>query len=182
MRLHPLAVVLALAAGGSACTARAQVAVAEPELPVLDPPPAPTRIIAIYVDPEEQTPPVEVPAPPEPAAPARPQQPRSAAPQTATPNPVVTEGPPPPPPPPLTLTPAPGTEAKTEASIRALLGQVARDLTKVNPSGLNEDGRTQFNAARRFVEQSEEALKARNLVYASKLADKAAAMAAVLVR
>jgi hypothetical protein len=52
----------------------------------------------------------------------------------------------------------------------------------VNPSGLSGDSRTQYDAARRFVEQSEEALKVRNLVYASKLADKAAAMAAVLVR
>ena len=117
------------------------------------------------------------------AAPARPQQPRPSAPQATTSNPIVTEGPPPPPPPPpLTLTPAPGTEAKTEASIRTLLGQVKRDLSRVNSATLNEDGRTQYNAARRFVEQAEDALKARNLAYASKLADKAAAMAAVLVR
>ena len=82
----------------------------------------------------------------------------------------------------MTLTPAPGTEAKTEASIRTLLGQVTRDLGRVNQSGLDADGRTQFEAARRFVQQSEDALKARNLVYAGKLADKASAMAAVLAR
>ena len=181
MRLHPLAVVLALTVGGAACTARAQVPVPEPELPVLDPPPAPPRIVAIYVEPEEPVA-VEVPSAPDPAAPPRPQQARPATPPPTTPTPVVTEGPPPPPAPPLTLTPTPGTEAKTEASIRALLGQVARDLGRVNPSGLSGDSRTQYDAARRFVEQSEEALKVRNLVYASKLADKAAAMAAVLVR
>ena len=71
------------------------------------------------------------------------------------------------------MTPAPGTEAKTEASIRALLAQVPRDLGRVNASALSADGRTQFEAARRFVQQSEDALKARNLVYAGKLADKA---------
>ena len=126
---------------------------------------------------------VEAPSAPEPAVPARPQQARPATPPPTTPNPVVTEGPPPPrPPPPLTLTPTPGTEAKTEASIHALLGQVTRDLSRVNPSGLSGDSRAQYDAARRFVEQAEEALKVRNLVYASKLADKAAAMAAVLVR
>jgi hypothetical protein len=182
MRLHPLAVVLALLAAGAGCAARAQAPVPEPELPVLEPPPAPPRIVVIYVEPEDVTP-VEAPASPEPPAPSRPQQARPAAPAPAVPSPIVTEGPPTPPPPPaLTLTPAPGREAKTEASIRALLAQVARDLGRVSPAGLSADGRTQFDAARGFVQQAEDALKARNLVYASKLADKAAAMAAVLVR
>ena len=40
MRLHPLAVVLVLCAGGAGCSARAQVPVTEPEMPVLAPPPA----------------------------------------------------------------------------------------------------------------------------------------------
>lgn len=181
MRLHPLAVVLALAAGVSGCSARAQVPVPEPELPVLDPPPAPPRIVAIYVEPEEP-PPVEATPAAEPSAPPRPQQPRPAAPAPVQPPVVTTEGPPPPPPPALTLTPVPGSEAKTEASIRALLGQVARDLGRVNAATLSVDGRTQYEAAQRFVQQSEDALKVRNLVYAGKLADKAAAMAAVLVR
>ena len=35
---------------------------------------------------------------------------------------------------------------------------------------------------RRFIQQAEEALKSRNIVFAGKLADKAATMAAVLVR
>ena len=47
---------------------------------------------------------------------------------------------------------------------------------------LNADGRAQVEAARRFLEQADEALKARNVVFAGKLADKAAIMAAVLVR
>lgn len=182
MRLHPLAVVLALAMGGAACAARAQVAAPEPQLPVLTPPPAPPRVVAIYVEPEDLTP-VEAPASPEPSSPARPAQTRAPAPAVPAPSPVNSEGPPvPPPPPALTLTPAAGTEAKTEASIRTLLGRVTRDLSRVSQASLNADGRTQYEAARRFVQQSEEALKARNLVYAGKLADKAAAMAAVVVR
>ena len=68
------------------------------------------------------------------------------------------------------------------ALTRALLARVSRDLSRVNAATLNSDGRTEFDAARRFVQQSEDALKARNLVYAGKLADKASAMAAVLVR
>jgi hypothetical protein len=182
MRLLPLAVVVALAMGGAACAARAQVAVPEPELPILNPPPPPERIVAIYVAPEDLTP-VEAPVAAAPTAPSLP-APRPAAPPPP-PGPQVSEGPPQPPPstpPALTLTPVPGTEAKTEASIRALLGQVAKDLTRVNATTLSSDGRTQYEAARRFVQQSEDALKIRNLLYAGKLADKAAAMAAVLVR
>jgi hypothetical protein len=52
----------------------------------------------------------------------------------------------------------------------------------VNAGSLNADGRAQYDAARRFIQQAEEALKQRNVVFAGKLADKAATMASVLVR
>lgn len=179
MRLQPLAVVLALAAGVSGCAARAAAPIPEPQLPELSPPPPPPRIVAVYVEPVE-LPPIEASPAVEPVSQNRP----SAKPAVPPPPPVVEmpQGPPPPPPPALTLTPVPGSEAKTEASIRALLGRASKDLARVNSGSLTADGRTQFEAARRFVEQAEEALKVRNLVYASKLADKAAVMAAVLVR
>jgi hypothetical protein len=80
------------------------------------------------------------------------------------------------------LKPAPGVAAKTEASIRELLGRALRDLQRVNYAALDADGRVQFDIARRFMEQAEEALKGGNLAYAGKLADKAATMGAVLVR
>jgi hypothetical protein len=181
MRLHPLAVVLALVAAGTGCAARAQATVPEAPLPEMDPPPAPPRMVAIYVEPGEPVP-VEAPPAAEPLTPARP-APRPASPAPAPGPPAVAENPPPPPPPPaLTLTPAPGSEAKTEASIRSLLAQVTRDLGRVNVPNLSADQRTVLDAARRFVQQAEDALKARNLLYAGKLADKAAAMAAVLAR
>ena len=133
-----------------------------------------------YLEPEDSP---GAPAAPEPPVPSRPQQSRPATPPSAAPNPVVTEGPPPPPPPPLlTLTPTTGTEGRDRGVHPRTAGQVTRNLSRVNPTGLSTDGHTQYDAARRFVEQSEDALKSRNLVYASKLADKAAAMAAVLVR
>ena len=87
-----------------------------------------------------------------------------------------------PPPPALTLKPAPGTETKTEASIRALMSRATRDLQRVNYAALDADGRAQYDTARRFMQQAEEALKNGNLAFAGKLADKAATMAAVLVR
>lgn len=182
MRLLPLAVVLALATGAAACSARAQIAVPEPDLPVLEPPPAPPRIVTIYVPPEAPMPVVEAPVAAAPSTPSIP-APRPVAPPP--PGPLVAEAPPQPPPSPaptLTLTPVPGSEAKTEASIRALLGQVTKDLTRVNATALSTDGRTQYETVRRFVQQAEDALKARNLVYAGKLADKAATLTAVLGR
>jgi len=82
----------------------------------------------------------------------------------------------------LMLTPSPGSESQTAAAIRDLLGRATRDLSRVNPASLNVDGRSQYETAKRFIQQAEEALKVRNIVFASKLADKAATMAAVLVR
>jgi hypothetical protein len=80
------------------------------------------------------------------------------------------------------MTPSPGSESQTVASIRDLLAHATRDLTRVNVSSLSGDGRAQYDTARRFIQQAEEALKARNIVFAGKLADKAAQLAAVLVR
>ena len=82
----------------------------------------------------------------------------------------------------LTLTPTPGSEAQTVTAIRSLMDRADRDLKRVNAGALNNDGRTQLEMARRFLQQAEEALKVRNIVFAGRLADKAATMAAILVR
>lgn len=160
----------------------------EPPLPELAPPPAPPRVVAIY-DQEIEAPPVA--AEPEPVEEALPPRPRPQRPRT-TPEaenatksePVRSEPEVPRAPvsPTLTLTPIPGTEAKTEASIRALLGTTSRNLARVNIGGLDRDGRTQYDTARGFLQQAEDALKSGNLVFAGKLADKAASMSSLLVR
>jgi hypothetical protein len=174
-----LVVTLAALTAAACAKARAQT---EPELPTLSPPPPPPRIIETYAD--EPLPTVE-PSPAETALatpPARPPaRPRAARPETAKPEPPRLE------PersdaPPLTLKLAPAVEARTEASIRSLIGQAGRDLQRVNYAALDRDGRAQYDAARRFMEQAEEALKNGNLPFAGKLADKAATMAGVLVR
>ena len=178
--MRALCVVL-LAASLSACAAKAQVR-SEIEVPLLDPPPPPPRVVADYPEPEPLpvAPPVEATAPAKAAPrPSRPEQ--RPEPAVATPEPVEnavrTE-----PPPSLTLTPLPGSEAQTVTAIRDLLGRAARDLSRVNAGALNTDGRAQYDTARRFLQQAEEALKARNIVFAGRLADKAATMAAILVR
>jgi hypothetical protein len=182
MRVSSIASIVLLAASLTACAAKAQVRT-EAEVPPLDPPPPPPRVVAVYApepEPLPVTPAVEpaVPARP-PARPARPEQ--KPEPATVTPEPPV-EPARPSTAPSLTLTPSPGSESQTLAAIRDLLGRAGRDLSRVNPATLNNDGRAQYDQARRFIQQAEEALKTRNIVFAGKLADKAATMAAVLVR
>ena len=63
-----------------------------------------------------------------------------------------------------------------------MLRRASRDLSRVNYTSLNADGKAQYDTARRFMQQAEEAVRAGNLVFAGKLADKSATMASVLVR
>jgi hypothetical protein len=71
-------------------------------------------------------------------------------------------------------------EADVARKVTELLTKAGTDLTRVDYGRLNADARTQYDQAKRFASQADEALKARNLVFASYLADKAAALAAQL--
>ena len=176
-----LALLVSMVALG-ACAAKAQVR-SEVEVPLLEPPPPPPRVVVTYAEPEPLP---LVPAVETAAAPAKP----APRPQRAEqkPDPVETPAEPiaaltrPSLAPALTLTPSPGSEAQTVTAIQSLMDRAARDLQRVNAGALNQDGRTQLEAARRFLQQADDALKARNIVFAGRLADKAATMAAILVR
>ena len=183
--MYRLPVLLLVTLSCVACAAKAQVRT-EVEVPPLAPPPPPPRVVVAYAEPE----PLPVVAPVEPAVPAKPparpaapsqkpEQPTATQPEQQAPVEAVTR---PASPPSLTLTPAPGSEAQTVTAIRDLMGRAARDLSRVNGGALNNDGRSQFETARRFLQQAEEALKVRNIVLAGRLADKAATMASILVR
>ena len=182
MNTMRVAAIVLLTASMGACAAKAQV-LTEAEMPLLDPPVPPPRVVAVYApepEPIAATPTVEEPAPPvrPPARPSRPEpKPEPAATTTEAVETVAR-----PAPPSLTLTPTPGSEQQTVAAIRDLIGRASRDLSRVNAATLNADGRAQYDTARRFLQQAEDALKTRNIVFAGKLADKAATMAAVLVR
>jgi hypothetical protein len=134
-------------------------------VPTVDPSPAANALNALPVRTAAKP-----PAPRPEAAAVKPEPPPIEPPRPATP------------PPSLTLKPAPGSQSATEASIRGLLGRAAQDLGRVNYNALTADGKAQFDTARRFIQQSEEGLRNGNLVFAGKLADKAATMASVLVR
>lgn len=180
MSLGRVVLFAGLTASLGACAAKAQ-ARTEIEMPLLEPPPAPPRVVASYpIEPESvPTPPVVEAAPARP--PVRTQRPERPEPAQSAPEPVQ-EASRTPAAPSLTLTPSPGSETQTAAAIRDLMTRAARDLSRINQASLTADGRTQYDTARRFLQQAEDALKARNIVFAGKLADKAATMAAVLVR
>jgi outer membrane biosynthesis protein TonB len=166
-----------------------------PDNPPLDMPAPPPR----DVEPTEIETPQPVPLPQEPARraprsqprePARPAEPpRPAAeppktetpaveaPKPATPPPANEE----PPKPPTTLQTTPSAaEGDLERTIRSTITRANGDLMRVDYRTLNSDARTQYDYAKRYIRQAEEAIRAKNLLFARTLADKAAVVAAQL--
>jgi hypothetical protein len=94
--------------------------------------------------------------------------------------PKVAEEPKPAPPPTILQTTPAQREGEVERRVRILIAQAYNDLNRVNYQALNADARNQYDTAKRFASQAEDALRARNLVFASNLADKAAALAGQL--
>lgn len=170
---------LVAAAGGCA---KAKAASA-PEGPPLAVPQAPPRVIALAEEPLESVPAVpETPAP-APLAPARPPARQTAAPPQTEPKseppPVVAQQPPAVPA--ETPRPAPSpTDAAEERKVRDVLARAARDLGRVDYGRLTTNGRAQYEQAKRFNDQAEQAIRDRNYVFATTLADKAASIAAEL--
>jgi hypothetical protein len=171
------AAIALIVASMSACTrARAE---ALPEVP-LAVPEAPPRVVdvrdpeapAIMALPEEparNTPVIPRPAPP-PRVESRPAEPARAEPEPAKPADEAARTP--------ALQTAPAQqESEAERRVRTQLVQATTGLNRINTQALNADARLQFDTARRFVAQAEEALKARNLVFAENLAEKALALA-----
>jgi hypothetical protein len=153
-------------------------------VPLETPLPPPRVITPIESEPIVAVlPPVDAPAQPAVEAPAR--RPAREAPRPAAPPRVEKVDPPPAPPPADEPPPALQTTAnagEAEQRIRTLLASAVRDLGRIDYRTLSVNAQAQYDIARRFREQAEEALKARNLVFAEQLADKAAALAAQLLK
>ena len=161
-----------------------------PESPSLEVPAVPPR----EVEPIEVETPQPVPLPEEPARTpsprlrpqAREQTPRAEQPKTEPPK---TEQPPveptkpdeePAKPPALLQTTPPNTEGDLERGIRAALTRAQTDLNRIDAARLNADARGQYETAKSFIRQAEQAVRAKNLSFAKIVADKAAALAAQL--
>ena len=71
---------------------------------------------------------------------------------------------------------------EVERNIRARIAQATRDLDRTDYRALSTERRTEYDTAKRFIQQAEDALKVKNLVFAGQLADKAATLAAALVQ
>ena len=138
------------------------------EAPPPDPPPAP-----------EPTPPVSRPTTAKPAA-ARPEPRAEAPPPAQPPAPAVTASPPAEAPA-VRATPA-AVSAAEERKVVALLQKAAGDLKRVYYQKLTKEGQAQYDQSKRFSTEAEQAIKERNFVYALTLAEKAATLAAELVR
>jgi hypothetical protein len=157
-----------------------------PTIPPLDMPPPPPRVIQpIQTETEVQEP---LPAPEEPR---RPQPPpvrprpspsadanRPAEPPPPAPVPAAPAGPPSPN---TVLQTTPTAEqGEVERGIRATMTRAMAVLNRVDYRILNADARSQYDTAKRFVQQAEDAIRMKNLPFAKNLADKAAALAAQL--
>lgn len=176
---------LVIATASSGCLrARANTV---PNGPPLDVPAPPPRIVLPVEVPivTEAPPPEPGPPPDEPPRPATAPRPRPAgpveAPKTveepprstpATPPAVVTT-------PTLQTTPA-AEEGEVERAIRATMNRAGADLNKIDYRALNANARTQYDTAKRFIQQAEDAIRMKNLPFAKNLADKAAALAVQL--
>ncbi len=158
-----------------------------PDVPLDTPAPPPREVEPL---PEPEAPP-PVPAPPEPARnqpPPRPrpatprEQPRPDQPKPESPKPETPAAEPPkaeePARPPTTLQTTPATaEGVVERSVRATLTRAGDELKRIDYGRLNTDARTQYDTAKRFIRQADDALRSKNLVFAKNLADKAVAIA-----
>ena len=180
------AVVLVSALGAGACAhARANAPTDTPPLMVPAAPPheiEPVETstppdIPLPKEPPRRPPPRPAPAPAKPEAPKS--EPRAEAPKTETEPVKPAEEPAKPPTSTLQTTPT-GAEGEVERDIKTMLGRASDNLNHIDYRALNTDARMQYDTAKRFIRQAEDALRAKNLVFARNLADKAAALAAQL--
>jgi hypothetical protein len=166
-------------------TTQARVAVVEPPPPLAVPAPPPR--IVVPTDPTPVGAPEEAPAPVAPTRPrpSRPAQPK-ADPRTEAPKPVETAEAAKPNGGSETLTPPPTLEMQPgdrgETGVRQLLAKAAGDLQRVDYAGLSNDLKAQYDTAKRFITLGEQALKEQNVIFAATLADKAGAIATLLLR
>jgi hypothetical protein len=87
------------------------------------------------------------------------------------------------PPPETPVRAAPVASAGDEKKVRDLLTRASNDRDKrVDYQKLSDEGKQQYNQSKRFSEEAEQAIKERNFPYALSLAEKAANLAAELVR
>jgi hypothetical protein len=174
----------------SGCTrTHANVAPDQPALAMPEPPPRDVEPMDAEVqapmplpgEPEHQTP--SRARAPQRAEPSKPEPPKTETPKTDVPIevPKPEEAPHPSTPPPTTLqTTPPGAEGEIERSISAAVSRALGDLNRIDYRRLNTDGRNQYDTAKGLAVKAQDAMRAKNLLFAKTLAEKAADLAAQL--
>ncbi|HEU4691593.1 MAG TPA: hypothetical protein VFS23_24690 [Vicinamibacterales bacterium] len=173
---------MSLAALAAGCAkARAETVPDGPPLAMPEPPP---RVFA----PVDEEPPlvavpvvVETPTAEAPQVPQRRPPRRAAATETEKPEPTPPPAPPAPEVPRELRAASTPADAEADKKIRALLQIATKNLGQVDYQKLSVAGREQYENAKSFGEQANEALTQRNYVFAETLADKAAKLASELL-
>ena len=167
-----------IVAAASGC-ARARASTVPGGPPLDMPAPPPRVVVPLAVEAEVPEPPPTVREEP-PRPPARPRPtPAEAPPRPPEVPKAVEEAPRTAQPPVLQTTPA-AEQGEVERAIRATMARAATDLSRVDYRALNAGARTQYDTAKRFIEQAEDAIRMKNLPFAKNLADKAAVLATQL--
>ena len=181
--IRALALMVALTGVAACSKAKPRVEPARPALVVPEPPPR-----VVIASPEPAAPTADTDAAGTPITPAarparRPTRPAVAKPDAPkddpkpeVPAPKVEETEPPPASPepaPQLRTPQTADEVQSERRVRETLGKATKALQGVDYSALNPDAKSQYDTAKRFIAQAEQALRTQNYVFASSLADKA---------
>ena len=184
LRSWPLwLLLLVMTASGCARARASTVPAAVPEVPEvtggppLDVPAPPPRVVLPLAVEFEAPEPAPTPEDPRPTPPRQ----RGATTPADAPAPsgptAVDEAPrqpslPPPASATLQTTPA-AEQGEVERAIRTTMARASAGLDRIDYRALNADARMQYNTARRFIEQAEEAIRIKNLPFAKNLADKA---------
>jgi hypothetical protein len=169
---------LLLSLTGCGSKARAETL---PDGPPLAVPVAPAHEIAIeQVAEAPPTEPLPAPEPPPPTPPV----PRTAppAPRAETPPPPTQPAAAPPQQPDAPVVRAAPAGSANESNVRALIKKAGEDLLLVDYKKLSKEGQAQYDQSKKFSDEANQAIKDRNLPYALTLAEKAANLAAELVR
>jgi type IV secretory pathway VirB10-like protein len=170
---------LVLAVTGCGTKARAETVPDGPPLAVPVPPAHEIAIEQIVEAPPPEPLPVPEPTPP---APPKPTVTRTPARERETPAPVAAQPAPAPQTPPAETTAVRAASAADERLVREQLTKAATDLNRVDYKRLSAAGKSQYDQSKRFADEAQQAIKKRDFVYALTLADKAATLAAELVR
>jgi hypothetical protein len=170
----------ALAVTGCGTKARAETVPDGPPLAVPAPPAHEIAIEQVVEAPPPEPPPLPEPVPPPAPKPTVTRTP--VRPEREPPAPVAAQPAPAPQAPPAETTAVRGASVADERRVREQLTKAATDLNRVDYKKLSPEGRSQYDQSKRFSDEAQQAIKLRNFLLAQTLADKAATLAAELVR